>query len=114
MATKRATRRPAIGADPLDSIVSAPPAERAAEAEAKAESSRPAKIRATFFIPTDLFEEVRDAVVHLSGPPFRLTLASFAESAFRAELERLQKEANRGKPFPKREAQLRAGRPIGS
>jgi hypothetical protein len=52
--------------------------------------------------------------VALSGPPHRLTLASFADAALRLELERLQKAENKGKPFPKRESELRGGRPIGS
>jgi hypothetical protein len=72
------------------------------------------KVRATFHIPSDLFEAVRDATVALSGPPCRLTLARFAEDAFRQELERLTKEHHKGKPFPRREGDLKGGRPIGS
>ena len=75
---------------------------------------RTAKVRATFHLSEELFEDVRDAVVSLSGPPLRLTLASFAENALRRELERVQKAENKGRPFPKRESELRGGRPIGS
>ena len=60
-------------------------------------------------------EEVRAAVVALSGPPHLLTLSSFTAEAFRRELDRLQKTANRGRPFPPLAGRrLRRGRPIGS
>src|SRR4051794_22635779 len=75
---------------------------------------RAAKVRATFHLSEHVFDAVRDAVVFLSGPPHRLTLAAFAESALRRELERLQKATNDGRPFQKREGELRGGRPIGS
>lgn len=39
---------------------------------------------------------------------------SFAENALRRELKRLQRAENKGKRFPKRESELRGGRPIGS
>jgi hypothetical protein len=81
---------------------------------AKKAKVRTAKVRATFHITEALFEAVRDAVVHMSGPPHRLTLARFAEGALRRELERFQKSENKGKPFPKRQSELQAGRPIGS
>jgi len=54
------------------------------------------------------------AVVALSGPPNRLTLAEFAEDAFRVKLDALKKAENKGKAFPRRDAELRGGRPIGS
>jgi hypothetical protein len=72
------------------------------------------KIRATFHIPEELFEEARDAVVHLSGPPTRLTLADLCETALRRELERLRKTHGVGERFPKRDGDLKGGRPIGS
>ena len=62
----------------------------------------------------DLFNEVRDAVVALSGPPHRFTLAGFAEIALREKLEAIKKAENKGKAFPKRAGELRGGRPIGS
>jgi len=70
------------------------------------------KIRATFHLPRALFEEARDAVVHLSGPPVRLTLAALAERALTRELDRLRRTHNDGKSFPRRQGQLRSGRPI--
>jgi len=51
-------------------------------------------------------------VVFLAGPPARLTLAGLAETALRRELERLKKTHNGGKAFPRREAELRGGRPV--
>ena len=70
------------------------------------------RVRATFHIDEELFDHCRDAVFALSGPPYRLTLASFIEKALRDELERLQKEANKGKAFPKRTAELKGGPPM--
>jgi hypothetical protein len=71
------------------------------------------KIRATFHLPRALFEEARDAVVYLSGPPVRLTLAALAERALIRELHRLRRTHNDGKSFPRRQGKLRSGRPIG-
>lgn len=70
------------------------------------------KVRATFHLPIDVFEESRDAVVFLSGPPVRLTLAALAENAIRRELKRLRKLHNDGEPFPRRQEDLKGGRPI--
>jgi hypothetical protein len=70
------------------------------------------KLRATFHLPEALFEEARDAVVQLSGPPVRLTLAGLAETALRRELDRLKKLHNGGKDFPRRKGELKGGRPI--
>jgi len=70
------------------------------------------KVRATFHVPADLFEECRNAVVFLSGPPERLTLAELAENALRRELERLSRRHNAGKAFPQRRSELTGGRPI--
>lgn len=80
-----------------------------AEPEAKA-----SKVRATFHLPGDLVDELRNAVVALSGPPVRLTLADLAEVALRKELGRLKRSHNRGKDFPVRSEDLKGGRPIGT
>jgi hypothetical protein len=73
--------------------------------------------RATFHLPEPLLNEVRNAVVALSGPPERMTMASFAEAAFRHELERLTAarggRSNGSGFFPQRSAPVRTGRPIG-
>ena len=71
-----------------------------------------AKVRATLYLPEDLLNQARDAVVSLAGFPTRLTLTKFAEDAFRAELERLKKEHNNGEDFPYRAEELKGGRPI--
>lgn len=118
MARPNASKRRTIGANPLDALL--PPAPSKAEEAATAEPSpsprraRATKVRATFHLPTDLLDEIKDVVVALSGPPLRLTLASFAEQALRAEIERLKREHNKGRSFPKRDGELRGGRPIGS
>lgn len=116
-------RRVIIANDPLDAIIptlsgvaTAPealPSSRQEMSPRMATEKSP-KVRATFHLSEDLFNQVRDAVVHLSGPPLRLTLAAFAENALRRELERLRGEHNSGERFPRREAELRGGRPIGS
>jgi len=125
MKPKPTKRRATIGADPLDAIVPAQAATKASRRglalagttprkEPPPKPRKPQKVRATFHLPLDLFEEARDAVVYLSGPPVRLTLATLGEGALRRELDRLKKEHNRGKAFPKRDEPLRGGRPIGS
>ena len=73
---------------------------------------RPAKVRATLYLPSDLLEAARDATVHLAGYPLRLTLTKLVEDAFRAELARLKDRFNDGMDFPKRGEDLRGGRPI--
>lgn len=95
-----------IGENPLDALI---PTAKPGGAPAP---KRPVKVRMTAHVPSDLLERARDAVVALSGPPLRLTLASLVEDAMERELERLQKERNKGKPFPPRGGELRGGRPI--
>jgi hypothetical protein len=65
-------------------------------------------------IPEELAAKVRDTVIALSGPPVRLTLARFAEEAFRREVERLRAEHHRGQPFPATDRVVRVGRPVGT
>lgn len=140
MTAKSMKRRQVIGNDPLDALISpraptkpleasprpepepetrahvAPVPTRAPKA-AKASPELAAKamhVRATFHLPADLLDEARDVVVALSGPPVRLTLAGMVQNAIRSELERLRKAHNRGKPFARRDYDLKGGRPIGS
>jgi len=71
--------------------------------------------RATFHLPADLVDELRNAVVALSGPPNRLTMSKLAENALRRELDRLRKErtgSETGKPFRQRAGEVTRGRPI--
>jgi hypothetical protein len=69
-------------------------------------------VRATFHLPAKLVEDAKNAVVALSGPPMRLTLAALVRSAVARELARLQKTHNKGKPWPQRSAPLIGGRPL--
>lgn len=78
------------------------------------QGARAPKVRATFLIRGELLDEVRDAVVALSGPKTRLTLAAFMESACERELARLKDRHRGGRRFPRRAEGPRSGRPIGS
>jgi hypothetical protein len=83
---------------------------------AAAEDSAPTrrKARATFHVPAELLDEMRNAVVALSGPPHRLTMSKLAVNALRRELDRLRRE--RGGPkkaFGQRTEEVTRGRPIG-
>ena len=53
---------------------------------------RPGKI--TVDVDHDLLEQARDAVIHLSGPPHRMTMRTLVESALRRELQRLRDESS--------------------
>lgn len=70
------------------------------------------KVRATLYLSADVLEQARDATVHLAGYPARLTLTKLAENALRAELQRLKDQYNAGQDFPRRDEDLRGGRPI--
>lgn len=71
-----------------------------------------AKVRATLYVPADLLEEARNAVVFLAGYPARLTLTRLVEAALRAELRRLKQTYHNGQDFPQRTEDLKGGRPI--
>ena len=68
------------------------------------------RIKASIYVSEAVLEAARDAVDALSGPPERLTLSALIEQAVLDEIERLQDEFNKGKPFPNRERPLRSGR----
>jgi hypothetical protein len=70
------------------------------------------KVRATLYIPQDVLDEARNAVVHLAGYPVRMTLTKLAETALRRELLRLKECYNEGRDFPPRDEDLKGGRPI--
>lgn len=65
------------------------------------------KTRATFELPVDLLEQVRDAVADLPG----LTMSECAEDALRAYVSYLRRKFNYGEAFPHRSQPLRRGRP---
>lgn len=70
------------------------------------------KVRATLYLPAEVLEQARDAAVFLAGAPARLTLTAIAEQALRAELQRLKDRYHGGQDFPRRDADLKGGRPI--
>ena len=121
---KKTKRRRTIGDNPLDALLE--PMKAATKASRRGlapagttprppeKAPRTPKVRATFHLPAALLDGLRDAVVALSGPPLRLTLAHLAEEALRETLQELQKAHNRGKPFPRRGGELKGGRPIGT
>lgn len=75
--------------------------------EPQADPARPSKERATFQLPVELIERVRDAVYYTPGQ----TMAAFMEEALRHQLDRIEKK--RGEPFPSRRgAALKTGRPV--
>jgi hypothetical protein len=84
------------------------------QATQQAKATKPTYLRASFQVPQELLAEIRDAVIALSGPPTRLTMAQFAEDAFRHELDRLQAGHNGGKPFQPSDGAVRVGRPVGT
>jgi hypothetical protein len=106
----------------MRSMIGAMPAEVPEQAEEtqplervqSVQATKATYCRASFQIPQQLLAEIRDAVIALSGPPERLTMARFAEEAFRHELERLQTGHNDGRPFPSTDGVVRVGRPVGS
>jgi len=67
------------------------------------------KAKLSVNLPSDLIEEVRDAVDALGGPPYRLSMTAFAENALRAELERLKRAETEGEKFPSRTGPLKPG-----
>jgi hypothetical protein len=70
------------------------------------------KKRETFLIPEELADAMRNAIVHLSGPPLYYTLAEFGEHAIRNYIAQLEREHNAGRPFPPRPRAVRQGRPL--
>ena len=78
--------------DALDDLLPGPPAPAA----------RPARVRASFSLPPDVLDAVRDAAAHLASGPGRMTPADLAEQALRTEVDRLADQHNHGRPFPRR------------
>ena len=66
------------------------------------QASETRRVRATLYIPADLLDEARNAVVSLAGYPVRMTLTRLAEEAFRRELARLKELYHDGQDFPPR------------
>ena len=102
MKSSATRRRPAFGSDPLDALVPETPASSARQKE----QTKARKMRATFHLSVELFDQARDAVYWTPG----LTLASLCEAGLRSEIVNLERK--RGEPFPKRASELKAGRPV--
>ncbi|MEP6653049.1 MAG: hypothetical protein ABJA82_06795 [Myxococcales bacterium] len=101
-------RRPSVGSDPFALVVpTAPP---------PATTSKPLKVtRVTAHLEGALADAARDCVVALAGPPEALTMTRLCENAVRAEIDRLARKHNGGKPFPARgPLAVRRGRPLAS
>ena len=85
-----------------------------ASQDEEAPAQRELTVKTTLYLPKEISEGCRDAVIYLAGHPEYLTLTTLIERALRNELERLQATYTEGKPFPQRRRELRAGRPFGS
>lgn len=70
------------------------------------------KVRATLYLSQEVLDQARDAAVYLAGFPAYLSLAALAENALRGEIMRLKERYHNGKDFPRREQELKGGRPI--
>ena len=99
---KTARRRVSLGSDPLDILVP----ERRSESSKQLGKAKGRKIRATFHLSADLFDRARDAAYWTPG----LTLSGLCEAGLRSEIAHMEQE--RGEPFPKRETDLKLGRPV--
>lgn len=84
---------------------SEPPAPRMSSAD-----SRTQKVTAR--VSAALLEDIRDCVVALSGPPHGMTMALFAEEAFRRELDRLNRKHFAGNSSPRRPYNSKPGRRV--
>ena len=95
-------RRSTLGSDPFDALVPETPAPSSRQKR----KAKARKIRATFHLPMELFDQARDAVYWTPG----LTLSSLCEDGLRSEIVNLERK--RGEAFPKRAGDLKAGRPV--
>lgn len=108
-------KRQTIGDNPLDSLIQPVLNNESGTAilDAQEEFKKPIqkqnkspKQRITVQISQDVIERLKNAVYWTPG----LTLASLAEEAFSKVVDRLESE--REAPFPKRNEELKTGRPI--
>lgn len=90
------------------------PWRQSSESEKRSQPKSRLQGRATFHLPADLLNEMRNTVVALAGPPHRLTMSKLAENALRRELERLRGErvGTKGKAYGQRAGEVTRGRPI--
>ena len=92
----------------LDEPAKAPKRKRSTAAPRAEPEQR--KVRATYYLTADVANRARNAATALMGPPTFETLAGIVERGVAAEVRRLEKAHNGGKPFPKRAAELKGGR----
>ena len=95
-------RRPTLGSDPFDALVP----EKPSPSSRQKRKAKVQKIRATFHLRIDLFDQARDAVYWTPG----LTLSSLCEAGLRSEIVNLERK--RGEAFQKRAGDLKTGRPV--
>ncbi len=62
----------------------------------------------SFNLPEDLCERIRNAVWHLAGR-IGVNLSSVTERVLAAEIARLERRYNDGRPFSKRKGKLKGG-----
>lgn len=106
-----AKRRATIGDNPLDSVIPVSKGERSPAGDSTRldplpKPGRVIKERLTIHLPVDLIEKIKDSVYWTPG----LTLAGLAEDAMADAVKKLEKE--QGKPFLRRKANLKGGRPL--
>jgi len=119
MTKKAKGRRPSMGNNPLDTVLSPQKATKAPpgtskKAQAKKRPQRPTSIRATFHLDESLVEELRNAAVYLAGPPEHASLSGIVRNALRKELDRLRRKHLDGGEIPKRTRDPKGGRPVGT
>jgi hypothetical protein len=71
----------------------------------------PQKVKVTWLMRDDLYEEARQAVLLLSEVKGPRSLSALMEQALEEKLKKLRTRYNRGRPFPRRRAPLLSGRP---
>ncbi len=69
------------------------------------------KVRTTYHLPEQLVEGLRNAAMHLAGPPEYLSLSLLVEQGLQEKLTQLQKKHTNGKAFPERPREHTGGRP---
>jgi hypothetical protein len=129
--SERKNNRPGLGINPLDALMAGPPpttkkAETPSKSEKKQESKpqttlkqevktkktdKIKKVRTTYHLPEPLVEGLRNAAMHLAGPPEYLSLSLLVEQGLQEKLTRLQKKHTNGDSFPERPRDLTGGRP---
>lgn len=93
----------------------APPTPAAGPTKRRTKTVARGKTQVTSYIDDAVLDSARDTVLSvIARPGGHRSLSGLVEEAIRREIIRLQDEFNHGKPFPKREVELRSGRISGS